>query len=166
MPTLPTNPHYVGDSGHVNDHNTIVTALAAGAFISGSVLTNQAGTTMGAYSAWTSFSPTITSSAGAITTSSVIEAKYLQLGKTVIARYRVQVTTAGSGNAGALQFTLPTNATAANSGFGMFRENVTSGKMCQAIITGTNQLTLWAYDGGGTCYSGWQVIGGAIYEAA
>ena len=44
MPTLPTNPHYVGDSGHVNDHNTIVTALAAGAYISGTNLTNQAGT--------------------------------------------------------------------------------------------------------------------------
>lgn len=28
MPTLPSNPHSVGDSGHVNDHNTIVTALA------------------------------------------------------------------------------------------------------------------------------------------
>lgn len=27
MPTLPTNPHAIGDSGHVNDHNTIVTAL-------------------------------------------------------------------------------------------------------------------------------------------
>jgi len=27
MPTLPTNPHYIGDSGHVNDHNTIVSAL-------------------------------------------------------------------------------------------------------------------------------------------
>lgn len=28
MPTLPTNPHSVGDSGHVNDHNTIVTAIS------------------------------------------------------------------------------------------------------------------------------------------
>lgn len=28
MPTLPTNPHYVGDSGHTNDHNTTVTALS------------------------------------------------------------------------------------------------------------------------------------------
>lgn len=27
MPSLPTNPHSIGDSGHVNDHNTIVTAL-------------------------------------------------------------------------------------------------------------------------------------------
>lgn len=27
MPTLPTNPHNVGDSGHVNDHNTIVSNL-------------------------------------------------------------------------------------------------------------------------------------------
>lgn len=29
MPTLPTNPHSIGDSGHVNDHNTIVTALSS-----------------------------------------------------------------------------------------------------------------------------------------
>lgn len=28
MPSLPTNPHNIGDSGHVNDHNTIVTALS------------------------------------------------------------------------------------------------------------------------------------------
>lgn len=27
MPTLPTNPHSIGDSGHVNDHNLIVTDL-------------------------------------------------------------------------------------------------------------------------------------------
>lgn len=30
MPSLPTNPHYIGDSGHVNDHNTIVSALQYG----------------------------------------------------------------------------------------------------------------------------------------
>lgn len=32
MPTLPTNPHNIGDSGHVNDHNTIVTALSDGVY--------------------------------------------------------------------------------------------------------------------------------------
>ena len=35
MPTLPTNPHYIGDSGHVNDHNTIVTALSGAVYASG-----------------------------------------------------------------------------------------------------------------------------------
>lgn len=35
MPTLPTNPHAVGDSGHVNDHNLIVTALAGAVYATG-----------------------------------------------------------------------------------------------------------------------------------
>ena len=43
MPTLPTNPHYIGDSGHVDDHNTIVTALASAAYLSGGNIVNQTG---------------------------------------------------------------------------------------------------------------------------
>lgn len=38
MPTLPTNPHYVGDSGHVNDHNLIVSALESAPYGFGKVL--------------------------------------------------------------------------------------------------------------------------------
>ena len=80
MPTLPTNPHAVGDSGHVNDHNTIVTALAAGAFISGTNITNQAGTTKLALGAWTAYTPTWS---GISSTGGTSTGRYAVIGKTV-----------------------------------------------------------------------------------
>lgn len=80
MPTLPTNPQSIGASGHVNDHNLIVTALSQAAYISGGVLTNASGTTTSSYSAWTSYTPTV----GAITVGNgTLTGAYVLVGKTV-----------------------------------------------------------------------------------
>lgn len=58
MPTLPTNPHYIGDSGHVTDHNTMNTALAAALYSGSSRINTQAGADA---FPWVSFTPSWTS---------------------------------------------------------------------------------------------------------
>ena len=44
MPTLPTNPHYIGDSSHVNDHNLIVTALGSAFYMQSGASSGEAST--------------------------------------------------------------------------------------------------------------------------
>lgn len=107
MPTLPTNPHAVGDSGHVNDHNTIVTALAAGAFISGTNITNQAGTTQLALGAWTSYTPSFT---GLTIGNSTVVARYAQIGKTV--HLAAKITLGSTSAMGDLAMSLPVSQSA------------------------------------------------------
>lgn len=91
MPSLPTNPHNIGDSGHVNDHNTIVTALSSAAFLSGSIIQDQAGTTISGFGAWTSYTPVLTASTTNPTlgTGSTQAGAYTQIGKTVHFRARI-----------------------------------------------------------------------------
>lgn len=81
MPTLPTNPHYIGDAGHVNDHNKTVTALAAAAYISGTNITDVAGTAKLGLGAWTSYTP---SWSGITSTGGTSSGKYIAVGKTIL----------------------------------------------------------------------------------
>jgi hypothetical protein len=72
------------------------------------------------------FTPTISSSSGTITSSSVTSAVYTKIGRLVTVHVDVTITDAGTGS-GALNFTLPfTNGSAVAMGAG--RENAATGK--------------------------------------
>lgn len=78
--------------------------------------------------AWSTWTPTVTSSAGAITTVGAVAGRYKQIGKTIIWRATIVITTAGAGNGGTLQFTVPVTAKDATSHIGSGREQVVIGK--------------------------------------
>lgn len=59
--------------------------------------------------AFTTFSPTVTASAGTITSSTVNAARYKTIGKLVIAQWDVSITNNGTGS-GHVRFTLPVNS--------------------------------------------------------
>ena len=62
-------------------------------------------------SAWTAYTPTVTSSGGTITTVGAVSGAYQQIGKTVFAYVSIVITTVGTAT-GQLRFTLPiTSAT-------------------------------------------------------
>ena len=98
--------------------------------------------------AWTSWTPTITSTGGTITTVGAVTGFYIQIGKIVFFRANAAITTNGTGS-GKVRFTLPsapgnvTNFTVASgSDIGL------SGKMLQGNITnGQQYVDVANYDG-------------------
>lgn len=95
--------------------------------------------------AWGSYTPTVTSGGGAITTSSATGA-YLLLGKILFFRAQVTVTTNGTGS-GTLNFTIPTGITANGLQCLAGRESLTTGKVFSATISnGASTFTCTNYD--------------------
>lgn len=98
--------------------------------------------------AWTSFTPTVTSTGGTITTVGTVSGFYIQIGKIVFFRANAAITTNGTGS-GKVRMTLPsapgnvTNFTVATgSDIGL------SGKMLQGNITnGQQYVDVANYDG-------------------
>lgn len=68
-------------------------------------------------SAWTSYSPTVSSSSGTITTVGTVHAYYKQHGKAVFVRLSITITTLGTG-AGRLKVTMPVTPTSGTGGAG------------------------------------------------
>lgn len=115
--------------------------------------------------AWTSYTPVLTAGSGSITSYTVNQAKYVQLGKTVHLHFRITITNNGTG-AGALLATLPINAlTTGYSGVG--REDAISGNMIVGLVKSTlSTVTLFTYNNsypGGTSA---QINFSMTYEAA
>ena len=120
-------------------------------------------------SAWTSFSPTITSYTGTLTTATAA-GKYKRVGKICVARYQWLVTTNGTG-ATRIVLTLPFTAatmTGNDGQVGAAREDQVSGKMCMAFQDSGSATTLFVrtYD---NLYPAGNGYGGQvqfIYEVA
>jgi hypothetical protein len=91
------------------------------------------------------FNPTISSSSGTITSSSVTSAVYTKIGRLVTVHVDVTITDAGTGS-GALNFTLPfTNGSTVAMGAG--RENAATGKMLQVIVGASGAIAnVFNYD--------------------
>lgn len=70
---------------------------------------------------WTAYTPTVTAQGGAITSYTVNEAKYMQIGKLVIVFFNITITNAGTG-AGAGQLTTPVAPSATYAGSASGRE--------------------------------------------
>lgn len=112
--------------------------------------------------AWSTYTPTITSQTGTITTSSA-GGRYKQLGKTVILQIDITITTVGTG-AGSVIATLPFTA-AANNYCGSSREYNSTGKSGGALLLASG-TTLSAIDSSPSTYlaSGAKILIHIIYE--
>lgn len=116
----------------------------------------------GLASAWTTYTPTVTTGSGTITTLGTVSGRYVIIGKLTIVQVDVAITTNGTG-AGNIQATLP-NTSAANY-YGAGREVASTGKELDTVTSGT-KLILTAYDNSYPGGSGFRVQGSAVYEAA
>lgn len=113
---------------------------------------------------WTTYTPTVTSSGGTITTVSAT-GRYRQIGKTVHLEIYVTITTAGTGIA-QLKATLPINAAAFNY-VGIAKESALTGKSgASQILGGTDATVVQAVDSAGVTFiaSGGTVNYGITYE--
>lgn len=98
--------------------------------------------------AWTTFTPTLTTTSGSVTSYVVDAARYIKIGKTVTVSYNVTVTNNGTG-AGQTNLTLPVAALAGtrNAGGGI---NVTNGISLVVWLPSTTVVRFATYSFGYT----------------
>lgn len=89
------------------------------------------------------YTPTVTSSAGTITSTSITHASFFMIGKTVSVRASISITNNGTGS-GYLKATLPVTA-GDTYAWGNGREYATGGKMLQVSIE-SSQMAVRNYD--------------------
>jgi hypothetical protein len=117
--------------------------------------------------AFISYTPTIVSGAGTLTTASVV-GKYQRIGKVCIVKIAATITTAGTGS-GTIQVSLPFNS--ANDGntyaAGSFRENNVTGLTGVGRVTpNSTALNISKYDDTTFIADGRLVVGTITYEVA
>ena len=114
-------------------------------------------------SAWDTWSATISSSGGTITSSTVAVARYQRIGKTIIAAFDFTVTNAGTGS-GFLGVTLPVQVSASGTGaVTAYIFNTGAAAVAGINASGTN-IALVKYDGSSIVSTGNRLQGTAIYE--
>lgn len=112
--------------------------------------------------AWTSWTPTISSSSGTITTKSAT-GYYKKIGKIVNFYLTVTITTNGTG-AGSVIFTLPINAIR-TGWIGVGRENAVTGHMLQ-VTGGVDSCAILKYENSYPGLDGASLLVSGTYEAA
>lgn len=97
--------------------------------------------------AWTTYTPTVSASAGSITTSSAT-AKYRRIGNIVYLRCQITITTNGTGS-GILRFTTPINSAGAIGASFAGKERAVTGKGVLGFLdgSGASLVQLQFYDG-------------------
>jgi hypothetical protein len=120
------------------------------------ILLNPTAAGLGA--AWTAYTPTISAGSGTITTSSV-SAAYKQIGKTILVRFDITITTNGTG-ATNLQFTSP----AAMTFGGAAGINITDRTAFTGYAISATNIALSKYDGNYPAVDGSRFVGTAIIE--
>jgi hypothetical protein len=111
---------------------------------------------------WTTYTPTISSTSGNITTSSAT-GSYSIMGKTVSLRVSITITANGTG-ASAVEVTLPTISK--NTTVGVGRANTVSGKILQAIaFAGNASMNIVNYDNTYPAVSGESIEISIVYES-
>lgn len=114
---------------------------------------------------WTSFSPSVTSSVGTITTSSA-SGSWIQIGKLVHFKATITITTNGTG-AGVINLGLPATAGTNLGSVVVGRGNAVSLKMIQGIIAPAGTTTqLTNYDNTYPGVSGESIVVSGTYESA
>lgn len=132
----------------------------------GQVLT--AGTMNSIGAAWESWTPTVTSETGTLTTTTVNVAKYCRINKLFIGEIDITINNAGTGGS-YLRFTTPSgmNATSLSAGsmIGFFREYQLVGFFGAIWLSGTaGRLNMQKLDGLTPIASGNRVGGIFVYE--
>lgn len=115
---------------------------------------------MSAFGSWTSYTPTLASSAGSITSYTVNQARYMQVGKLVHLHFDVTITNNGTGS-GYLSLTAPHTPTLVNTGVG--REIATTGNMF-IVQAGGSSFDLLRYDNAYPGATGYRLCGSITYE--
>lgn len=115
--------------------------------------------------AWTTYTPTVTSTTGTITTLGTVTGRYKQIGKTVFVQMSIDVTTNGSG-ASSVKATLAVTASA-NAYVLSGRENITGGKTLSAVILASDgtSLRIFNYDNTYPASDGCRLLVTGVYEA-
>ena len=117
--------------------------------------------------AWSTWSPTVSSSGGTITSSTVHVARYMTAGKTVTAFVHVTITNAGTG-LGNLNISLPVAEQPHGSGFGsggiFGREIALTGSMIAGLV-GSGVAVVVKYDGTTVIATNAQIVGTIVYES-
>lgn len=115
--------------------------------------------------AWTAWTPTVTAEGGTLTSYTVNSAAYIQIGKTVMARFDITITNAGTGNS-SLQVTAPVTAKV-NSQVGCGREYGVNGKaLWAAFIASTTTISVRNYDATTMIATNARAVCEITYEAA
>lgn len=117
-------------------------------------------------SAWTTYTPTITAGAGAYTTITITDARYMKTGKTVVLSFRIGITTKNTAS-GAMRISYPAGVTLANDGYqiGSGREINTTGKAL-TITARTSYMEVNVYDNTSPWADGTVNVGTITFEAA
>ena len=112
---------------------------------------------------WSTWSPTISSQTGTITTVGTVVARYSQFGKNVSFSISITITTNGTG-AGSVIASLPVTAKAETVFCG--RETASGGKELQGIVSaGSANMNIFNYDNSYPGGSGFRLIVSGVYEA-
>ncbi len=120
----------------------------------------------GLAAAWTSFTPTVVSSAGTITTVGTKSARTLKLGRLVFYQVSAAITTNGTGSGDVRVTNMPYTCAAFNF-YGSGRENALTGKMLESLmVASTTILTLFNYDNSYPGADGAVLQASGFYEAA
>jgi hypothetical protein len=115
--------------------------------------------------AWVSWTPTVTSSSGTITSVTPV-GFYTQIGKTVHLRLTVTINTIGTAG-GEMLFTLPVAARSGQNVVGAGRENSSTGKMLQVYINNsTTTAGVFNFDNTAPLINGSLYLLSLTYEAA
>lgn len=113
--------------------------------------------------AWTTYTPTVTPAAGAITAYAT-NCAYLQIGKFVSIRGTITITTNGTGS-GFLTVDLP-NSTTGKTSAGIAGNNYTSHKALSiAVDGGLATMRIWDYSAAYPAASGDVLAFSGVYEA-
>lgn len=115
--------------------------------------------------AWTTWTPTVTSESGTITTVTTNAAKYVQLGKVIHASFDITVTTKGTAS-GALIVSLPVNtASPALCALGVYRERANTGSVGSVFQLSASTVGMRRYDNLGVfANDGDRFVGSFTYE--
>ena len=115
---------------------------------------------------WQTWTPTVTSTTGTLTTVTVNLARYAQIQKTVFCQIDFSITTIGTGS-GVPRFTIPvTSPTLSAMVFGSYRETSNTGLTGVVAYNGTTAFVLQRYDNASHLAANNRYEASFTYEAA
>ena len=130
-------------------------------FVAGNVLTAAQ---MNGIGERTSYTPTVTSVTGSITTVGALACSYMRVQNLIVVEFDITITTIGTAG-GAILFTLPVTANSSLMGTGNGRESgVTAAPLF--VWHTTTQAQIQRYDGTFTGANGYRYVGTITYGAA